>query len=59
MKSYQYTRVKRFIVDNIPRVAIYAAQDIFPGTENLYDNGVNDLAWRQSISNQASQDRKY
>ncbi|XP_071150859.1 cell adhesion molecule Dscam2-like isoform X2 [Mytilus edulis] len=50
IKSCQNARVRRIIVDTIPRVAIYAVQDISPGTEILYDYGVNDLPWRQSTS---------
>jgi hypothetical protein len=48
-KKLANCKVKAMMIDNHPRVLIYACRDILAGCELRYDYGVSDLPWRKVI----------
>jgi len=43
------TKMKKIIVDHVPRLCLIATQQINPGDEIAYDYGDGDYPWRKEV----------
>ena len=42
-------KMKKLMIDEKPRLCLYALRDLVVGEQLLYDYGVVDLPWRKSM----------